>query len=140
MNMNKSSREKPQFELPPVPEGYEAGRQKAMETRPDEENATGKKQAPAKDLTTDAPAVPPAISIPVTQVDDNAKTAASLTKDLAADDVDLIEKQWVERAKAIVIRTQNDPYAQKKEISKAGADYIKKRFNKNIPTDDAVRT
>lgn len=139
--MNSNSGEKPKFEVPPVPSGYEAQRQLAMENRPDEEGGAGKQQSPHTN-TALAPPVPPTITIPVvTKADDTDDSSSpALTKDLPADDVDLIEKQWVERAKAIVKRTQNDPYTQKKEISKAGADYIKKRFNKSIPTDDAVRT
>lgn len=137
--MVKSGGENPNFEVPQVPSGYEAQRQKAMENRPDEETATGKQGAPQGSKPVSAPPVPPTISVPVVQVDDQSAPAAPLTQDLPADDVDLIEKQWVERAKAIVRRTQNDPYTQKKEISRAGADYIKKRFNKTIPTDDTVK-
>jgi hypothetical protein len=51
---------------------------------------------------------------------------------LIADDTDLIEKEWVDKAKEIVDRTQDDPYVQNKEINKIKADYIKKRYNKDI--------
>ncbi len=49
-----------------------------------------------------------------------------------AEDVDLIEKEWVDKAKAIVNHTKDDPYNQNKEINKMKADYIKKRYNKDI--------
>ncbi len=49
-----------------------------------------------------------------------------------ADDVDLIEKEWVEKAKHIVAITIGDPYQQNKQLSKVKADYIKKRYNKII--------
>lgn len=52
--------------------------------------------------------------------------------DLTADDADLIEKEWVLRAKTIVNRTKDDPHTQNKEINKVKADYIKKRYNKDI--------
>jgi hypothetical protein len=61
-----------------------------------------------------------------------------ITSDLGALDSDRIEKQWVERAKSIVAETQDDPYTQKKKMSKVKADYIKKRFDKTIPADDAA--
>lgn len=51
---------------------------------------------------------------------------------LIADDTDLIEKEWVEKAKALVNKTKNDPYTQNKEISKFKASYIKRRYNKDI--------
>lgn len=49
-----------------------------------------------------------------------------------ADDVDLIEKEWVEKAKEIVEKTKENPYLQNKAISEIKADYIQKRYNKNI--------
>lgn len=49
-----------------------------------------------------------------------------------ADDTDLIEKEWVLKAKEIVARTSQDPYQQNKEVEKMKADYLKKRYNKDI--------
>lgn len=49
-----------------------------------------------------------------------------------ADDVDLIEKEWVIKAKHIVAQTAHDPYLQNKEMSKVKADYLKKRYNKDL--------
>lgn len=51
---------------------------------------------------------------------------------LIADDADLIEKEWVSRAKNIVMQTKNDPYSQNREMNKVKADYLKKRYNKDI--------
>lgn len=141
MDMNKKSGEiQPHFELPPSPMGNEALKEQAKELRPDSETTTGKQQATTLSSSPAPPQQPIIVPIPVKLGDaDDTSASGTLTTDLSAQDVDLIEKQWVERAKAIVARTQNDPYIQKKEINKAGADYIKKRFNKTIPTDDAVR-
>jgi len=49
-----------------------------------------------------------------------------------ADDIDLIEKEWVLKAKAIVENTTGDPYVQNKQINKMKVEYIKKRYNKDI--------
>lgn len=49
-----------------------------------------------------------------------------------ADDTDLIEKEWVIKAKEIVARTAHDPHLQNKEINKFKADYLKKRYNKEV--------
>ncbi len=54
------------------------------------------------------------------------------TAHLTANDVDLIEKEWVRKAKLIVERTLNDPYTQSDELSKAKADYIKKRYGRDV--------
>lgn len=52
-----------------------------------------------------------------------------------ASDADLIEKEWVEKAKDIVQHTQNNPYEQQEAISKFKADYMKKRYDKDIKTE-----
>ncbi len=49
-----------------------------------------------------------------------------------ANDIDLIEKAWVQKAKAIVESTQGDPYLQNKQINRMKVEYIKKRYNKDI--------
>jgi hypothetical protein len=49
-----------------------------------------------------------------------------------ADDTDLIEKEWVLKAKEIVERTKHDPYQQNKEVERIKADYLKKRYNKDV--------
>ncbi len=65
--------------------------------------------------------------------DPQATTAATaVTSHLSAQDADLIEKEWVLKAKEIVARTHGDPYVQNNEINKIKADYIKKRYNKDI--------
>lgn len=51
---------------------------------------------------------------------------------LVADDVDVIEKEWVDKAKKIVSSTKEDPHAQEQHVSKLQADYLMKRYNKQI--------
>lgn len=85
-------------------------------------------------------------SIPAPVTDDDQTTtstgapAPSLSADdsstMIADDVDLIEKEWVEKAKHIVAQTKDDPHKQNKEISKVKSDYIKKRYNKDTRADE----
>lgn len=62
---------------------------------------------------------------PLAQADDYSGS-------LKAEDVDLIEKAWVEKAKAIVQSTEGDPFNQNKQLSKVKAEYIKKRYDKDI--------
>ncbi len=49
-----------------------------------------------------------------------------------ADDADLIEKEWVAKAKQIINQTKEDPYTQSKELGKVRVEYIKKRYNKDM--------
>lgn len=53
-----------------------------------------------------------------------------------ADDVDLIEKEWVEKAKQIVAQTRHDPYLQNREMNRMKADYMKKRYGKDIKLEE----
>lgn len=51
---------------------------------------------------------------------------------LQASDEDLIEKEWVDKAKKIVESTKSDPYQQEKQVSQLQADYINKRYGKTV--------
>jgi hypothetical protein len=53
-----------------------------------------------------------------------------------AGDIDLIEKEWVRKAKDIVMRTQGDPYTQNKQINRMKVEYIKKRYDKDIRSSE----
>jgi hypothetical protein len=48
------------------------------------------------------------------------------------DDGDLIEKEWVNKAKQIVERNRDDPYKQSEELTVFKADYLKKHYDKSI--------
>ena len=80
-----------------------------------------------------ANAVSPA---PVAQQPAQTQTAPALTNPDLAEDVDLIEKEWVNKAKAIVNHTKDDPRRQNTELNKMKADYIKKRYNKDIQVSE----
>lgn len=74
-------------------------------------------------------------ALPVSQaaVDDNTNNASqSSAAAIVADDVDLIEKEWVEKAKNIINSTKNDPYVQNKQLNNMKAEYLKARFNKEV--------
>ena len=51
---------------------------------------------------------------------------------ISADDGDLIEKEWVDKAKQIVEHYHDDPYNQSKQMTIFRADYMKKRYNRTI--------
>ena len=68
--------------------------------------------------------------------DDDYSISDGSNPSIAADD-DLIEKEWVEKAKKVIAETKHDPHLQEQEVSKLQADYLKKRYNKSVkvPTD-----
>lgn len=49
-----------------------------------------------------------------------------------ASDSDLIEKEWVLKAKQIVEHTSTDPFSQQQQLSNMKTEYLKKRYNKDI--------
>lgn len=83
-----------------------------------------------------APTLPPLPAMPTASP---ASPVADATNPVAAADEDLIEKEWVEKAKKVVAETKHDPYLQGQEVSKLQADYLKKRYGKivNLPSDGA---
>lgn len=60
-----------------------------------------------------------------------AATPIPATPVAAADD-DLIEREWVDKAKQIVDGTKEDPYQQNRQLAAFKADYMKKRYGKTI--------
>lgn len=55
---------------------------------------------------------------------------------LVANDDDLIEKEWVDKAKKIVADTRHDPYKQEEAVSILQVDYLKKRYGREIGAAD----
>jgi Txe/YoeB family toxin of Txe-Axe toxin-antitoxin module len=56
---------------------------------------------------------------------------------IAADE-DLIEKEWVEKAKQVISETKHDPYSQEQAVRKLQAEYLSKRYGKviNVPKEE----
>ena len=85
---------------------------------------------PAQPIPAATPMQPP-VTTPATP------TPSTSTAQLVADDTDLIEKEWVEKAKAIVAQTAHDPNLQTKEVNKIKVDYMQKRYNKQLKVDES---
>ncbi len=73
-------------------------------------------------------------SAPVVAQDDVSVGSVS-TPVVAADD-DVIEKEWVNKAKKVINETKGDPYAKEREVSKLQADYMQKRYGKQVKMPD----
>ncbi len=79
-----------------------------------------------------APVMPVAnLPQPITKNDDSSDdTKKDTSPPSVADDVDVIQKAWVDKAKRVVNETKNDPYEQERQVSGLQADYQKKRYGK----------
>ncbi len=133
MNPNRGESQ-PSFELPPqAPESNEKGMQGSQERAPARQEKPGNK--PQQPLL---PAIPNDIPdttqpiIPAT-TDDIASASHGPP---AIPDTDHIERIWLDKVKSVASQTKDDPFAQKHHMSQIKADYIQKRFGKNIKTDE----
>jgi len=99
-----------------------------------ERDVQGQGAAPVvADTSASSSVAPPQLSqsTPVPPV-----TSSNHATPAIADDVDLIEKEWVEKAKQIVAQTRHDPYLQNREMNRMKADYMKKRYGKDIKLEE----
>ena len=83
-----------------------------------------------------APPIAPPLNLPTQNLpaapnDGVPATTTSVVPD-TTDDQDLIEKEWVNKAKAIVERNRDNPYKQSEELTLVKAEYLKKRYDKTI--------
>lgn len=53
-----------------------------------------------------------------------------------ANDVDVIEKEWVDQANKIVEQTKNDPYLEEEAVEALQIDYLKKRYGRDVKKPD----
>ena len=86
--------------------------------------------------TDDATLVAPAPLVQPT--DDPAADPALQTTQLPGADIDVIEKEWVEKAKSIVAKTKDNPREQSIELTGMKREYIEKRFGKSLPDNRAA--
>ncbi len=139
--MNPSSSETNEINLPapvgeraPVGALVEAGQAVPEQSRPAGPE-TASTPAPSSNTSTSIalptmPAMPAApVQAALPQQSQKPHPTASLK---ASDDNDLIEKEWVNKAKQIVERTRDDPHKQTEELTLVKVDYMKKRYNKTI--------
>lgn len=92
-------------------------------------------QRSAIELAPPPPMMPPQVmpmppvpqTAPVRVADDQA-----MQNPISANDDDNIEREWVDRAKQILVQTRSDPRAREKAIGALQRDYIFKRYGKRL--------
>lgn len=132
--MDKNFSNNPSPELPP-PETGNSDKQLASEeisaSRPEkvEQAAPGEKLIKANDAIAQATnKAIPAAPVPTPLVTDDTASSDDINIPAIADDVDVIEKEWVQKAKNIVESTKDDPNKQSSELSGLKKEYRKNRF------------
>jgi hypothetical protein len=108
-------------QLPTPEQGIENGAERREQT--------AELQAAASDASSSSPILPS----PVVLVDQPITvTTTTATGPTVAADEDLIEKEWVDKAKKIVAETQNDPYQREEAVNQLQRDYLKKRYGREM--------
>ncbi|MDN5275343.1 MAG: hypothetical protein JWP06_1244 [Candidatus Saccharibacteria bacterium] len=113
-----------QFPLPPNPETNIERHAEQFEQR-SEATPVAVNAAPVV-------APPPTIALPIVNSDDATIQPVVGSTPLVANDDDLIEKEWVDQAKRIIVQTKDDPYKREQEVSKLQADYLRKRYGREL--------
>lgn len=75
---------------------------------------------------------PPVALTQVPTVADDSTQGEDTGAPLVASDDDLIEKEWVDKAKKIVSETKDDPYRREAEVGKLQVEYLRKRYGKEL--------
>jgi len=138
MNPN-SGENQPSFEYANKASGEEERFEQPVESSAD--SSREEKSGPPSGKSGQIIAAPLALPSDQTVIADDSDDASPSADDQLPSNVanaDRIEKEWVDRAKSIVAETKDDPFAQKSQISKVSAEYIRKRFNRTVKTDDTV--
>ena len=74
----------------------------------------------------------PALPTPVVPSTNTTQGTATDDVPIVANDDDLIEKEWVDKAKKIIAETKDDPYRREREVSKLQIEYIRRRYGREI--------
>lgn len=78
-----------------------------------------------------APSAVLPVPVPAAIQDEQPAVATPAFPVAAADD-DLIEKEWVDKAKQIIEQTRDDPFRREQEVSKLQAEYLRKRYGREL--------
>lgn len=78
----------------------------------------------------------PAPVAPVPPTNSPTQTVVSDDTPLVAADEDLIEKEWVDKAKKVIAETKDDPYQREQEVKKLQIEYVRKRYGREIGKSD----
>ena len=131
--MNPTTNHGPELQLP-APVAYNQAPQTAsemMQAQP-EHYPPAPEQARAPQPPMPLPQPLSAVELPQNAPLNAVPTRTSVAVPAVADDQDLIEKEWVAKAKQIIEKTRDDPHQQSQELTVFKNDYMQKRYNKTI--------
>lgn len=72
----------------------------------------------------------PAVAMPDDTTQPGGQDQSSSASPATASDDDLIEKEWVDKAKKVIEETKDDPYQREQAVKELQADYLFKRYGR----------
>ena len=126
----------PQLSAPEVPATPATGERVPVLPTASPEAAGLERGADRQELAAEAsaavadavPAAGPAVATPAAPTTDDTTTSSS--SPLVANDDDVIEKEWVDKAKDIILKTRDNPHDRSAKVNELQRDYLKKRYGK----------
>ena len=83
-----------------------------------------------------AAGLPPAMAMSPVAIPTTPTITPLSDSPAVAGDEDVIEKEWVDKAKKIIDETKDDPYARTMRVNELQKDYLQKRYNKDLGASD----
>ena len=128
-----------QFPMPPSLPGEHVPSLPPLETGIEKGGERREQAAEAGARASDAATVAAPIVVPVAPVPVPPATPAPVATSgspLVAADEDLIEKEWVDKAKEIILHTKDDPHARTQKVNELQRDYLQKRYGRTVGTSE----
>ena len=69
-----------------------------------------------------------------------APKVSPVTGPQTAEDVDVIEPEWVDKAEEVVQKHSGDPYGEEEAVEDLQRDYLKKRYNYDVADPDGDKS
>ena len=110
--------------LPPLETGLERGQERFEQAA-----EAGARISDAAATASATAIATPAAPVQVPAQDPQVTTTAT---PMVAADEDLIEKEWVDKAKDIITKTKDDPHARTAQVNALQRDYLQKRYGKVV--------
>lgn len=120
--------------LPRGPETPRAPHEHGQESEHSAEQSAPQEHRTGTGAGDTPPPAMPVVPLPTApqQTPQTSQTVYSDDTPAVAADEDLIEKEWVEKAKKVISETKHDPYSQEQAVRRLQADYLSKRYGKVI--------
>lgn len=130
MNPNVERMPLPEMKLPGA--GQEAGYDDATANAAPRPERVGSGQPPAQQFVVPLPTTPPMQTSTSSVQQVNSQVQSNTSAPAQPQDEASLDKEYVNKAKLIIEQTKNDPFIRTNEIGKVKAEFLKRKYGKEI--------